>query len=72
MLRGARLAKPHFSKTAGYVGIAGNALAAGFVLPAIGTIFAFLGMLVSAVWLVMVGRGLLREARSAGSVPAYR
>ena len=52
-----------FGKPAAYIGMAGNAISLGFLLPQIGAYFAFLSMLILAVWFILLARTFLRLGR---------
>ena len=52
-----------FGKAVAYVGIVGNIIAIGFVLPAVGPVFAFLSMPILAVWFILLARNFFRIAQ---------
>lgn len=51
-----------FGKAAAYLGILGNSAAIGFVLPVVGPFFAFLSMLLLAIWFILLAQGFFRLA----------
>jgi hypothetical protein len=58
MLRDSR-----FGKAAAYVGLLGNTVSLGFLLPTIGVLFALLAMPILAVWFILLARTFLRLGR---------
>ena len=58
MLRASR-----FGKATAYVGLLGNAVSLGFLLPTIDALFALLSMPILAVWFILLARTFLRLGR---------
>lgn len=54
-----------FGKAPAYIGTVGNLASLGFLLPQIGAYFAFLSMVILAVWFLLLARVFFRLWRSA-------
>ena len=50
----------YFSRASAYIGMVGNATSLGFLLPQIGAYFAFLSMMILAVWFILIARSFFR------------